>query len=301
VGTPLGLQFSIAVCVGLVAATFSPSIRRAIPRWFEVAAWVALIFVCWLGIAGVKDPHARELTVTLNWAVGQIFNTLFGLAGASFLSTMSANRFVIADAVVTLFGADLLALAMLSTHRQGRAWQPQLRLRHWMVVPATAPAAMAAPVVQPYAVDELSEKWASATAVAGAAAATWSVEFLIWARDVGLPRAEERLALAVAAVGRVETRVWLESVRETARELESVARDRFAGTGPEINQLALRVAATLNGVTESQQRFSPGGAPAHVVDMQALRVAQSLSRSGRDMSQEMKDENGVKHPDELAS
>jgi len=286
----------------MVAATFMPTVRRLIPRWFEIALWVALIFVCWLGVAGIRDPHARELTSSINWALGQIVNTLVGLAGLSLLDMLRANRFGIANAMVTLFGADLLALALLSSYREGRGWQPQVRLREWMELPAL-PAPVLAMAPQPDAVEELNERLAAATVTAGAAAATWSVQFLIWARDVGLPRAEERLALA-AAVGRIETKVLLEAIRETARELESDAHSLVARSAPEVNKLALRVAAILHGVTDAEQRVSPSaGNLAQVVDIQALRIAQSLGRSGRAQSTEKKDEidNDPEHPDRLAS
>ncbi|MEA2643971.1 MAG: hypothetical protein QOG08_997 [Chloroflexota bacterium] len=286
----------------MVAATFAPTIRRIVPRWFEIALWVALIFVCWLGVASIRDPHARELTSSINWAVGHIVNTLLGLAGLSILDMIHANRFAIANGVVTLFGADLLALAMLSSYREGRGWLPKVRLGEWLELPAV-PVAVTVQAPPAYAVDELNERLSAATATAGAAAATWSVQFLIWARDIGLPRAEERLALA-AAVGRVETKVLLEAVRETASELESGARTFVAASAPEVNKLALRVAAILNGVTEAERRVSPGaGSLAQVVDIQALRIAQSLGRSGRPESTERKDEidNDPEHPDRLAS
>lgn len=292
----------IALCTGMVAATLAPAVRRVVPRWFEIGLWVALIFVCWLGIAGIRDAHARELTSSINWAAGQILNTLVGLAGMSVLDMLHANRFGIAKAVVTLFGVDLLALALISSYREARGWRPQVLLRDWMEVP-TLPAASPVQAHVPYAVDELSEKLEAATFVAGAAAATWSVQFLIWARDFGLPRAEDRLALAVA-VGRVESSVLLESVRETARELESRARNLIATSAPEVNKLALRVAAILNGVTDAEQRVSPGARNlAQVVDIQALRIAQSLGRHGRAESTEKKDEieNDPEHPDRLAS
>lgn len=270
------------------------------PRWFEIALWVALIFVCWLGVASMRDPHARELTSSINWAAGQIVNTMIGLAGLSILDMLQANRFAIANAVVTLFGADLLALALLSSYREGIGWQPKVRLREWMELPA-APVLIEAP--RPDAVEELNERLAAVTLVAGAAAATWSVQFLIWARDIGLPRAEERLALAVA-VGRVETKVLLEAVQETAHELESGARNFVTASAPEVNKLALRVAATLNGVTAAERSVSPGaGNLAQVVDIQALRIAQSLGRIGRAQSTEKKDEidNDPEQPDRLAS
>jgi len=75
----------------------------------------------------------------------------------------------------------------------------------------------------------------------------------------------------------------------------------MAASGPEVNTLALRVAAILNGVTDAEQRVSPSaGNMAQVVDIQALRIAQSL---GRAESIERKDEieNDPEHTDRLAS
>ncbi len=286
----------------MVAATFAPSIRRLMPRWFEVALWVALIFVCWLGVASITDPHARELTSSINWALGEIVNTMIGLAGLSFLDMLHANRFAIANAVVTLFGADLLALALVSTYREGRGRRPKVRLGEWMELRAAPVPVLAEPPL-PDAVGELNERLAAASVTASAAAATWSVQFLIWARDIGLPRAEERLAFAAAA-GRVETNVLLDAVRETARELASGARNTVAASAPEVNKLALRIAAILNGVTEAERRVSPSaGNLAQVVDIQALRIAQSLGRVGHAQSTERTSEidDDPEHPDRLAS
>lgn len=299
----MGMQFSIALCAGLVAATLAPAVRRSIPRWFEMTLWAAFIFVCWIGIASIKEPHVRELTDSVNWAVGQIATTLLGLAGANVRDVLLANRFTIANAAVTLLGADLLALALIASYKEGRAWQPQIRLREWMELPAAAAPQPAVVELAPSAIDDLNDRLAAATATAGAAAATWSVQFLIWARDVGLPRAEKRLALA-AAVGRVETKVWLESVRETALELEGAARAKYAGTAPEVNKLALRVAGILNGVTEAEQQIVSGQQNlAQVVDIQALRIAQSLGRPGpEETSTDEKEEKiGPEHTDRLAS
>ena len=95
----------------MVAATFAPSVRRSIPRWFEVALWVTLVFVCWLGIASINQPQVRELTDSVNWAVGRIISTLLGLAGASLTDTLAASRFAIAGAVVFVFGVMRFAQA----------------------------------------------------------------------------------------------------------------------------------------------------------------------------------------------
>ncbi|MDQ6880412.1 MAG: hypothetical protein M3082_22445 [Candidatus Dormibacteraeota bacterium] len=303
-GGSLLLQFSIALCLGMVAATFAPSVRRSMPRWFEAMIWVALTAVCWLGVASIKDPRTRELTAAVNWAGGQIFHTLLGFLGASITGTISSHRFAIATAVVILFGADLLALAVISSYRQSRTWQPLVRLRDWMELPAAPAARPPAPMARS-GIDELNERLAAATAVAGATAATLSVQFLIWARDVGLPRAEQRLALAVAT-GRVETKVWLDSVRETAREVEAGARSRFAETTPEVNKLALRVAAILNGVADAEQRITPGTRSlGQVIDIQALRIAQSFGPIGQvpptGETDDKQDDSGPEQHDQLAS
>jgi hypothetical protein len=171
-----------------------------------------------------------------------------------------------------------------------------------MELPAAGAPQAAVAELAPNAIDALNERLAAATATAGAAAATWSVQVLIWARDVGLPRAEKRLALA-AAVGRVETKVWLDSVRETAHEVETAARATYSGTAPDINKLALRVAAILNGVVDAEQRIvSEKKDLAQVVDIQALRIAQSLGRPGPETStDEKEDKNGFEHTGRLAS
>ena len=156
-GAPTGLQFSIALCIGMVAATFAPSVRRSIPRWFEAAMWAALIVVCVLGVMSIRDPRARELTTAVNWAGAQILNTLLGLVGSGFVDMVSTHRYPIAVAVVVIFGVALIALALISSHRLGRGWQPQVRLRDWMELPpAPAPAPAVASVV-PSGIDELNE------------------------------------------------------------------------------------------------------------------------------------------------
>jgi hypothetical protein len=93
-------------------------------------------------------------------------------------------------------------------------------------------------------------------------------------------------------------------VRETARELDWGAPTRFAaGSATEVNKLALRVAAILNGVVDAEQRITPGARSlAQVVDLQALRIAQTLGRIDRAASNDEKeDENVTEHTDKLAS
>ena len=235
---PLLLQFSIALFTGMVAATLVPPVRRSIPRPVEIGLWLALVTACLIGVISITNPHARELTTSAFWGVDQVINTLVGLFGAGILSWIADHRFTIATGLVLVFAIDCFVLAMVRSYRQARAWQPQVRLGEWMELPRLAPATE--PVVVPYAVDELNRKWAAAFAVAGAALLAWLVNFSIWARDVLLPRQAERLAHA-AAVGRVESRARLESLRDTASQLMFAARSWYVAAGaPAVNGLAAK-------------------------------------------------------------
>lgn len=205
---PLLLQFSIALFTGMVAATLVPHVRRSIPRPIELAMWAVLVVVCVIGVSSITNPHARELTASVFWGVDQIVTTLAGLLGAGFTGWLVEHRFTIAIALTLACGADIMALALMRSHRMSRGWQPRIRLHEWMELPR--PNRAPEPVVVPYAIDELNRKWAAALAVAGAALLTWSVDFLIWARGVLLPQLARRLA---PAIGRLGTTAATEVVR----------------------------------------------------------------------------------------
>ena len=76
---PLLLQFSIALFTGMVAVTFVPSIRKAIPRPVEVLLWIALITACGIGLLSVTDANARNLSASIFWASEKVIKTIVGL------------------------------------------------------------------------------------------------------------------------------------------------------------------------------------------------------------------------------
>src|SRR5260370_30804913 len=82
-------------------------------------------------------------------------------------------------------------------------------------------------------------------APAGAALLAWAVHFLIWSRDVMLPQQAARLAHATA-VGRVESRAGLESLRDAAAHLQFAARAWYAAAGaPALATPAVQAAQTV--------------------------------------------------------
>src|SRR5205814_3155631 len=83
---PLLLQFAIALCTGMVAATFIPPVRKAIPRPVEVVMWVALIVVCTVGLLSVTDTNARNLTTSVLWGADHVINTVAGLVFGGIVS-----------------------------------------------------------------------------------------------------------------------------------------------------------------------------------------------------------------------
>jgi hypothetical protein len=274
---PLILQFSIALFTGMVAATLVPPVRRIVPRPLEIALWTALVAVCVIGVLSITNPRARELTASAAWGVDQIISTLGGLIGAGMVTWLVDNRFTIATCGVFAAGIDVLVLALLSSYRKGRAWEPRVRLYEWMELPRLA-VATAQPAEVPYAVDELSRKWAAAMAVAGAALLTWLINFTIWARDVLLPREAERLAHAAAA-GRVESRARLETLRDTAAQLQFAARGWYSVAGaPAVNDVATKAAEAVRtfGRIAENAELSPG----RMVDIRVLISGQSLGWYG---------------------
>ena len=273
------LQFSIAVFTAAVVATLVPSVRKSIPGPIEVVLWTALVFVCVIGALSITNPQARELTSSAFWGVDQVINTLVALLGAGLVGWISDNRSMIATWVVLGWGADILALAMLRSYRKSEGWQPRVRLAEWMELPRL-PIPSPEPVVVPYVIDELNRKWAAGTAVAGAALLSWLVNFSIRARDVLLPRAAERFVHAVAA-GRVESRARLESLRETASQLQFGARAGYVDPRvPAINGLAVKATEAVHVVSSGQHGRGADARPGPVVDIHVLLSAQSIGWYG---------------------
>jgi hypothetical protein len=277
VEVPLILQFSIALFTGTVAATLVPPVRRVVPRPVEIALWAVLVVVCVIGVLNITNPHARELTASAFWGVNQVLATLVGLLGAGFVRWLMDNRFAIANFGGFAFCVDAMALALVTSYKKGQVWQPRVRLHDWMELPRESVAAPR-PVEVPYALDELNRKWAAAMAVAGAALLTWSVNFLIWARDVLVPRQAERLARA-AANGRVESRARLETLRDTAALLQFAARSWYALAGaPAVDRAATKASETLRTIGRSadEAELRPG----RMADIRILLSVQSLGWYG---------------------
>jgi hypothetical protein len=277
VEVPLLLQFSIALFTGMVAATLVPPVRKSIPRPIELGLWVGLVVACVIGLISITNPNARELTSSALWGVDQIINTLVSLLTAGVIGWLADHRFGIATAAIFLCGADILALALIRSYRLA-AWQPQVRLGEWMELPRRSFAAQ--PAAVPYALDELNRKWAAAFAFAGAALLAWLVNFSIWARDTVLPRQAERLAHAAAA-GRVESGARLESLRETASQLQYAARSWYAAAGaPAVNGLAAKATEAMSAVRSPAVGEPAGFKRGRVADIHVLLSAQSIGWYG---------------------
>jgi hypothetical protein len=274
---PLLLQFSIALFTGMVAATLVPPVRRVVPRPIEIILWVLLVAVCVLGVLSITNPQARDLTASAFWGVDQVILTLAGMTGAGLTGWLAANRFTLATCLTLACGVDVVALALIRSYRKGRAWEPRVRLYEWMELPRlTAPAS--APVAVPYAVDELSRKLEAVMAVAGAALLARAIDFLIWSRDVMLPQQAARLAHA-AAVGRVESRAGLESLRDTAAQLQFAARAWYVAAGaPAVNSLAATATEAARSI--GTEEGAPGATPGRAVDIHVLVSALSIGWYG---------------------
>jgi hypothetical protein len=162
------------------------TLRRHTPRAVELVAWAGLIWVCILGFASAREEHARALTSAAAWGGMQMIGTVTGLLGQGAAGWIVGHRFAIADWVVLLFGADVLALALLASRRQAEGLTPVIKLRDWMELPrpgvARRPARSAAS-----AADEINQRFNAWAPVAIASALTWFTLFLIWTGDVVMP------------------------------------------------------------------------------------------------------------------
>lgn len=276
---PLPLQFWIALCTGLVAATLVPSIRRSIPRPVEFAMWMALLAACVVGVVNISNPHARELTTSTLWAVNQVLSTLVGLMRVALLGGLAANRFTIATCLVFVVGADLLCLAMAYSYRKSLGWQPRVRLGEWMEMPRrSAPAAE--PVMAPNALDGLNRREVAASGVARAAILTWLTNHSISAKGVLVSRQAKRVA-QTAAFGRVESRARLASIRDTALQLQFSARAWYVAAGvPAVSDLATRATKARRAARSGQGVEGAERTPGVMVDTGVLLSMQSIGSHG---------------------
>ena len=274
---PLLLQFSIALFMGMVAATFVPPVRRSIPRSVEVFLWIALVTACVLGVMSITDPAARELSASAAWAADQIVSTLIGLMFGGVSAWVSEHRFSIASWLIMIAGADIFALMFISSWRNSRAWRPRVRLREWMELPVPAPVpARSVALMDPTA--DVNRRLAAASAVVGSAVLTKMVDASIWFRDVMLPREARRLAKAAEA-GKLDSRTRLESLREASAHLQYAARAWYAAAGePAISGIAIKATGAARA---AQRSLRPASLRAgQVIDIQALLSAQSIGWYG---------------------
>jgi hypothetical protein len=200
-------EFLIAAFAGMVALVI---MRKNTPRPVELVLWIGLIWVCALGVFGIRDQQARDLTLATLWGATQIVGSLITIGAQSVVQWLYDNRFIIADWAVLLVGADLLALAFLSSRREAQGWQPRVRLRDWMELPRLAEPQPAP--VSGSGVDEVNRRFNVWAPVAAAAALTWTTFFLIWSGDVAVPSMRRRVRkVALSANGarrRVASADW---------------------------------------------------------------------------------------------
>ncbi|HEX9363933.1 MAG TPA: hypothetical protein VGA47_09125 [Candidatus Dormibacteraeota bacterium] len=273
---PLLFQFSIALLTGMVAATFVPPVRKAIPRPVEVLLWAALIVVCALGLVSVNDAEARNLTTSVIWGTDRVLNTIVGLLLGGVAGWIMDNRFVIATWLAIVAGVDVLALILVRSIRKARGWEPQVRLREWMEIPVPVKPPAQARVAPTVPLVDLNRRIAAAGAVLDAAMLAKRVDLSIWVRNVVLPREARRLASAAHA-GRAGSRAGLESLRDSAAHLQFAARAWYTAAGePAINGLAARAGDAVRTARTAGKTLRPG----QVIDIQALLSAQSIGWYG---------------------
>lgn len=275
---PLLLQFCIALCTGMVAATFVPAVRRTIPPPVEVIFWVALITVCVVGVVSITDPQARELSASAAWGADQVINTTVGLMFSGLSGWLHEHRFTIATWLLLLGGADVLALIVLGSWRSAQVWQPRVLLGEWMEMPVPAQGASARrQLVYADPLAGINRRLAAATAVAGATVLAKMVGGSIWLRDVLVPVSASHLARA-AAIGRLESRVRLEWLREATAHLQFAAHAWYAAAGePAISGITTRASAAMHtALVERRARLRA----AQIIDIQVLLNAQSLGWYG---------------------
>jgi hypothetical protein len=305
VEVPLLLQFSIALFTGMVLSTFIPPVRRSIPRPVEVLMWIALATVCAMGILGITDRHARELTASVAWGADQLINTMAALLGAGVMGWISEHRFPIATMVVLLVAVDLLALVIMRSRRTAERSRPRVRLGEWMELPR--PGTEPGPVDSASVTGNLSRRVTEDLAFAGLALVTPAVKVATWARDVVVPRGARRLVRA-AATGSVRSRAGLETLRDTAAELRFASRAWYTAVGaPAVGGLAAGAAGAMRSAAAAGRAAgSRGGVAGRLIHIDAFLSAQAtgwsgLSITGPDGPTESEGDGAEQRSDRLAS
>lgn len=139
------ISILVVVFVSLAAATLVPAVHRFLAWPLEVLIWAGLIAVSVLRVAGIADAHVREATTSAAWAGVQLIGTQFAVLQGGVQTWLVNNRYGLAMIAIFVLGVDVLALALIRSHRAANRAMPQIRLGEWFVMPTrTAP-----PVVDP--------------------------------------------------------------------------------------------------------------------------------------------------------
>ncbi len=194
----MGSTVASASLVGIFAAMAGVFLlRRRTPKIIELAMWTGLVAVCFLTITRSPDAQARALTGAVVWAVGQMVGTVAGGFGHGVFKWTDHSRFVISHWVVLLFGADLLALALVTARRQADGWQPAVKLRDWMEMPRTA-RRKPAPTT---AVEDINRRLRAWASVAAGTVLNRTTPVRARLRDVPILRAARGSRTPAAEVG----------------------------------------------------------------------------------------------------
>ena len=263
----------------MVAATLVPPVRRAIPKPLELGLWIGLILVCTLGIVGIANPRARELTSSAVWGVDQIVNTTVGLGMAGVMGWISDNRFVISRWLAVLAAVDLFVLSLMRSIRKAQGWKPRVWLGEWMEMPSPA-MFTAEPAAHPDPLAELNRRLAASTAVFGAQVLSSLAGLATGMRRALFTQGAQRLANATQ-VSRVESRASVESFRDATSHLQFAARAWYAAAGaPVVNDLGMKATQAIQRAAAAGKRSAESAKRGQVIDIQALLSAQSIGWNG---------------------
>jgi hypothetical protein len=277
--SPLLLQFSIALLTGMVAATFVPPVRKAIPRAVEVGLWIALVTVCLVGVMSVTDTNARNLSTSALWGADQVIGTILGVLLGSAGTWMAENRFAIGSWLIVVAGADIFCLMLLGSIRSAAPWRPRVRLREWMELPPPARGLAPTPVVAD-ALAGANRRLTGAGAVLAAAALVRTRDLSVRARDT----VRDRRFHEAARVGVTGSRARLESLQDALAQVRFAARSWYAAAGqPAVGGVAERAGAVRSLSARAARRGLHAGAgwrPGHVIDIRALTNAPTIGWYG---------------------
>jgi len=232
-----------------VSAVLVITFRRKTHKAIEIGAWIGLVGVCAAAVIGVRDPQTHALTTSFAWGVSRVVGTIAGAFKLDALRWTYGERFVIADWVVLLLGADVLALALVSTKRQAGSRIPANKLREWWVLPRLPGARSVQPSVAS-ATDEINRRFNAWSEAAALGAAMWSTLLLIWMRDVQIPNTASGLRKrgfpALAVLGRTGT-------RRTNAITSSIAARRIRASQRVTSTADARVVTSANAVSAPGQ------------------------------------------------